>query len=41
MEEDDAIPTSNARPEKPEQPGPPVSHSSKGSLTGFLSDSIK
>ena len=35
------IPISYTRPENPEQPGPPVSQSTRGSSSGLLSDSMK
>ena len=35
------IPISYTSPEKPEQPGPPVSQRIRGSLAGSLSDSMK
>ena len=35
------LPISKKSPETAEHPGPPVSHSMRGSSAGFLSDSIK
>ena len=35
------IPLSKARPERAEQPGPPVSHRTRGSVLGFEYDFMK
>jgi len=35
------LPISSIRPDKAEQPGPPVSHNMRGSSFGLFSDSMK